>query len=212
MWGVDVGWFDDVPNVIRIGRERFTVATEALETWELALDLRPDEPYGERPETDWAAAGLLILAQLQLDQAVSILQSEFGMDARLFSGREISRRLRAEISSVRGGGQAVRNFSHEIDVVGKGVDLWRALRETPKFRVTHGFEYDGSITITLGPELPELTALGIRASDGMELNASPGQVFAAAECTNCAAELVVRYRIWGEKGYDPAMEKNESHP
>ncbi|WP_073420466.1 hypothetical protein [Geodermatophilus nigrescens] len=197
-----MGWFDDVPAVIKVGRERF--AEQALETWELALDLRPDEPYGERPETDWAAAGLLILAQLQLDQTASILQSEFDIDARLFSGREISRRLRAEILPVRGGGQAIRNFSREIDVVGEGVDLWRALREAPKFRVTHGFEYDGSITISFGPELPELAALGIRASDGMELNASPGQVFAAAtECTNSAAELAVRLRIWTSEGYVP---------
>lgn len=196
-------WFDDGSDAIRIVRKNFLVACEALENWEAQLR-GPNSLYreGSGPFPDWPATSFLLLTRPQLDQVVEILKSEFGIDARLFSGAEVSRRLHDSILSVRGGERAVEDFAFEIDVVGEGVDLWRALREASDLHVHHGYEY-GSITMTLGPELPDLGALGIKGSDG-ELNVDPAQVFSAATaCTSCAAELAVRLKIWTEKGHIP---------
>jgi len=113
------------------------------------------------------------------------------------------------VSSFRNGEQAVEDLAYEIDVAGQGVDLWRALQGWSHHRVHHAFEYDGSITLTIGPEFPELKALDIKASYGRELNVNPGQVFlAATRATDCVAELAVRCESWAKDGYIPA----DGHP
>jgi hypothetical protein len=200
-----VGWFDDVPDGIRIGDHSFLVAGEAIENWESRLmGSVASAERGARPDPDWPATGLFLLARLQLDQAIEILMSEFGIDARLLSVSDVYGRLHDSISSVQGGAQAAEDFAYEIDVLSDAVGLWRALRETSDQRVHHAFEYDGSITLTLGPQLPDLYALDIRPGDGNGLMVSPAELFSAAtNCTNCAAELAVRFRTWASQGYVP---------
>lgn len=164
--------------------------------------LTASSKQGERPDPDWPATGLLLIAQLQLDQMLSVLKSGLGIDARLFTGSEVTRRLRNAILSVRGGERAVEDFGLEIDAIGEAVDLWRVLRESPDLRITHTFEPDGSITHTLGPALPELSTLCIEATNGGELNADPAQIFSVAvACTMDVAELAVRFRAWSREGY-----------
>jgi hypothetical protein len=208
-----MGWFDDVPNGLRVGSAKFMGAREALEYWQLRLDDElASERRGERPDPDRTAETLFLLAQVQLDQVVSILSSEFELDARPFSGGEVGRRLRDCISAVEHGQSAVKAYKFEIDVVGEGIDLWRALRVAENFLVSHAFEWDGSITLTLGPQLPQLEYLRIEASDGAELNSSPMEVFSAASaCTNCVAELAVRYRGWLRDGWSPKPQHEDGY-
>ncbi len=135
-----MGWFGDVPDDIRVGRDDFQVAEEAIARWEMQLR-GPNvfQQRGDRPDPDWPATRVLLLARLQLEQAIEILLSGFDIDAKLFSGGEVSRRLYDLISSVPGGHQAVEDFTFEIQAVGEGVDLWRALREAPDLRIHHAF-------------------------------------------------------------------------
>src|SRR5688500_18703078 len=93
-WGADVGWFSDVPDTIEIGSNVFVVAGEAIENWESRLmGPRAHHEWGwQGPDSDWPGTALLLLARPQLNQAVSILMSRFGIDARLFSGSEVSER------------------------------------------------------------------------------------------------------------------------
>lgn len=204
-------WFSNGPDVIRVGRKNFLVAGEAIAHWEAQIKGPMRDQGGSGPFPDWPATSFLILARPQLDQAVEILQSAFSIDARLFSGSEVSRLLHDLILAVPGGEQAAQDFAFELNVVGEGVDLWRALHEASSLYVQHSYEY-GSISITTGPELPDLGALGMRASDG-ELDVDPASVFSAATaCTSCAAELAVRLEVWRTEGYDPERADGESRP
>jgi hypothetical protein len=197
-----MGWFTDVPDAINVGSETFLVAGAAIEEWESRL-AKP-RVDGERsswgPELDWPASALFLLARVQLTQAVSILRSGFAIDARLWSGIEVSRRLRHEVLNVRGGGQAVEDFGREIGAIGEGVDLWRALDDVSLRDVTYHLDSDGDVAIITGPELPDLEILGFESN--AELNVSPARIFAAAKaCTGYCAELAVRYGMWREDGY-----------
>src|SRR4051794_28463332 len=78
-----VTWFGGVPDEIKIAGTRFRLAAEALEDQERRLDPEPAlfEERGERPNPDWAATSLFLLARVQLDQLVEILDSEFSIQA-----------------------------------------------------------------------------------------------------------------------------------
>ncbi|GAA4301209.1 hypothetical protein [Klenkia terrae] len=206
-------WFGDVPKVLKVGFAEFMGAREALDYWQVRLDDEfASEQHGERPDPDRTAETLFLLAQVQLDQAVAILNSEFDVDARPFSGGEVGRRLRDVISAVEDGQSAIEAYQFEIDVVGEGVDLWRSLRQAESLAVTHAFEWDGSITLTLGPPLPQLKYLRVEGSDGAELNSTPMEVFSAASaCTSCVAELAVRYRKWRSQGWGPEPQHEDGY-
>ncbi|MFD2081554.1 hypothetical protein SAMN05421678_106252 [Actinopolymorpha cephalotaxi] len=192
-----MAWFAGVPLQLDIVGTRFWMASEALDAQE---DRRSSDPSlhdqrGERPGRDWAAVGLFLLARVQLDQLVEILDREFGIQAGAFSGAEVARRLGTcfdEADDLSAGD----DLSYEIDTVGEAVDLWRALRAAEgRMMVRHGFAPDGSITITTGPDLPELEALGLRGSESGELEATPTEVLdRASSCTLAAARLAVMRR------------------
>ncbi|MGW5365994.1 hypothetical protein [Actinopolymorpha pittospori] len=190
-------WFAGVPLQLNIAGTRFWMAAEALDAQEDRFSSDPSlyEERGERPGRDWAATGLFLLARVQLDQLVEILDREFGIQATAFSGAEVSRRLGEcfDKPDDQSGGE---DLSYEIDAVGEAVDLWRALRAAEDgMMVGHGFAVDGSITITTGPDLPELTALSLRASESGELETMPTEVLERASwCTMEAARLAVMRR------------------
>lgn len=192
-----VSWFAGVPTELNIAGTRFWMAGEALEDQDRRLDPADDlfSESGVRPETDWAATGLFLLARVQLDQMVDILQSEFGIHVPAFSGAEVERRLR-ECFEESDDDPDWQYASFGISVIGEGVDLWRALQAGEGGAVGHGFAVDGSISITSGPEIPELRALGLRGGYAGELNDSPLEVLACAStCTHEAAALAVRRQL-----------------
>ena len=133
------------------------------------------------PAIDWAATSLFLLARVQLDQMVAILEGEFGIRAHTLSGTEVTRRLE-ECFQELGPLPDDEDVEYEFALVGEAVDLWRAL-ETPGARpVSHAFAVDGSISFTSGPDLPELSALGVTASSIGELEIAPNEVLGAGEC------------------------------
>ena len=188
-------WFEGVPQEVEIAGVRFWLASEALEDEEKRLNVWSEllEERGERPNPDWAATALFLLARVQLDQLVEILVGEFGIQTSAFSGAEVSRRLGEMFDNddLREG-----DMAHEIESVGEAVDLWRALRAADGGGfVEHGFAVDGSITMTVGPDLPELDALGLRGSNSGELEMSPIDVLGrASACTQSVAQLAVTRR------------------
>lgn len=190
-----MSWFDDVPLTLEVAGGRFLLAGEALEEQDRRVDPfgQPADEGGERPNPDWAASGLLLLARVQLDQMVAILGAELNIGARGLSGSDVARRLAGafeEIDGVSGG-----DVSDAIGIVGEGVDLWRALEAAEGGSVGHGFAPDGSITITVGPDLPELPRLRIRPGDDGELHVSPRRVLErATDCTRVSAWLVAKRR------------------
>lgn len=182
-----MSWFGGVPLELHVAGSRFWLAQEALEAaCPESYDL---ESRGERPDTDWAAMSIFMLARLQLDQLVSLLEKEFEIPVAALSGTEVSRRLMLAVGDMSALPPEM-DRTYEITCIGEAVDLWRALLHDADSVVGHAFEVDGSITLTLGPDLPELPALGIRASDGGELNTSPTDVFGvASSCIRDAAQL-----------------------
>jgi len=86
-----MAWFHDVPDQIKVGRYSFLAAGQAVEMWQARL-LGPNvlDKIGERPSPDWPAVSVFLLARLQSEQLISILMSEFDIEARLFSGSEVS--------------------------------------------------------------------------------------------------------------------------
>ena len=92
---------------------------------------------------------LFLLARVQLDQLVEILDSEFGIVASAFSGVEVARRL-GEYFGDPGELPEGEHPSYEVATVGEAVDLRRALRAAEGGgAVGNGFAVDGSITITV---------------------------------------------------------------
>lgn len=192
-----MSWFAGVPTQLTIAGTRFWMAREALEEQDRRLDPGGDlfSQRGERPETDWAATGLFLLARVQLDQMVQLLEVEFGIHVPAFSGSEIERRLR-ECFEESEDDPDWQDASFGISVVAEGVDLWRALKAGEGRAVGHGFAVDGSISITTGPDIPELQAAGLRGSAAGELNDSPLDVLGLASvCTSEAAALAVRRQL-----------------
>lgn len=199
-----MSWFSGVPHELTIAGTRFLLAAEVLEE-ELRLDPQQDpidQKVGERPSTDWAATSLFVLARIQLDQVVQILRAKFSIDAGTLSGSEVSRRLEERFEQLHDLNDEEADVSFEVAVVGEAVDLWRALNAAETVPVGHGFASDGSISISTGPDLPELNALGLRASNAGELNVSPLDVWQrASACTREAGRLAVRWQqLDGQQG------------
>lgn len=201
-------WFSGVPQELNIAGIRFWMASEALEDQERRLDSwqYAFDEQGERPDPDWAATSLFLLARVQLDQLVEILEREFSIQASACSGAEVARRLG---ESFEESDDPMEDISYEIAIVGESVDLWRALRAAGGRPVGHGFAVDGS-TITTGPDLPELAALGLRGSESGELETSPKEVLErASSCTLEVARLAAmrrqldRQRERAGKGEEP---------
>ncbi|QIG44482.1 hypothetical protein G5V58_18345 [Nocardioides anomalus] len=163
-------WFGDVPNEVIVAGTRFWLAQAALEEADPGAYFYG--PAGERPSTDWPAMTLFTMARLQLDEMVQILEKEFDISAAAFAGEEVSRRLSLAIAAA-GSLSDEEDVAFEIACVGEAVDLWRALHHDGDRGVGHAFAVDGTISFTSGPELPELKAVGVRASEGGELNTSP---------------------------------------
>jgi len=186
-----VGWFSEVPLEVTVAGTRFRLAQEAVEEQQEISNAFGDlfQAAGERPERDWPASGLLHLARLQLDEMVQILVTQLELPVERLSGAEITRRLTVMTEEV---GLAEQRLLYEACCVGEGVDLWRALEGVGEVPIGHAFAVDGSITLTVGPDLPELGALGLKASVGGELEVMPTDVFArASSCTRDAAEIAV---------------------
>ena len=191
-----MSWFSGVPQELSIAGTRFWLASEALEVQEDRLDPCPSlfDERGDRPNPDWAATGLFLLARVQLDQLVEILDTGFGIQASAFSGSEVARRL-GEFFEDPQEPSDDEDLSYEIACVGEAVDLWRALCAAEGSRVGHGFAPDGSITITTGPDLPELRALGLQGSASGELETTPTEALdRASTCTVWAARLAAMRR------------------
>jgi hypothetical protein len=186
-----MGWFSGVPVELNIAGSRFRLADEAIE--EQQQDLNPFDDLlrenGERPERDWAASALLHLARVQLDEMIQILVTHLELPVEKLSGAEVTRRLTVMAEEA---GLPEQRLLYEVCCVGEGVDLWRALGRVGEAPVSHAFAVDGSISFTVGPDLPELGALGLKASVGGELEATPLDVFSrASSCTRDAAEVSV---------------------
>jgi hypothetical protein len=94
-------------------------------------------------------------------------------------------RLRVAAASVDLG----EEVAFKLEALAEGLVLRSALADLRA--VDHGFAGDGSITITFGPELPDLEILGIRGSLGDEMMEEPDRVFGvAAQLTGDAARVV----------------------
>lgn len=189
-------WFGGVPDEIRVAGIRFWLAAEALDDQDRRVDPGSAffEERGERANPDWAATSLFLLARVQLDQMVEILDGEFGIQASASSGVDVARRLDEFFDDP--GDVAEVDVAYKIAAVGEAVELWRALRAADGRRaVAHGFAVDGSITITVGPDLPELGTLELRGSVSGELETTPIEVLErASACTWDAAELAIMRR------------------
>lgn len=175
-------WMGDVPHEIEVAGLSFLMAGELLDE----VEPRPNEfgIYTDRPSVDWAASACFALARAQLDQMMLLLESQtLDVSARHLSGQEVTRRLLQHFDDLPRPSTAddadvvdpAEDFKYAASCIGEAVDLWRALSPERPFVVRHGFQVDGSITITTGPDLPECGALGIRAGDG-ELETSPRYV------------------------------------
>jgi hypothetical protein len=94
-------------------------------------------------------------------------------------------RLRVAAASVDLG----EEVAFELEALAEGLVLRSALRDLRA--VDHSFAGDGSITMTFGPELPDLEILGIRGSRGGEMMEEPDRVFGvAAQLARDAARVV----------------------
>lgn len=175
-----MGWMTDLPDEVRVAGLPFMMAGECLIDSGSGLNA-----YGlrtDRPESDWAASACLALARAQLDQLILLLDSApLNIPARLMSGEAVSERLLAgplNLDQFDDWDECEDNpspafwYEHRAHCVGEAVELWRALAPDQWLSVGHGFEFDGSITITTGPFIPECPALGIKGCDG-ELLTSP---------------------------------------
>ena len=200
--------FSDVPDELKIAGIRFWLASEALEAEE-----RRSEPWdgdsvrqdGERPDPDWAATSLFMLARVQLDQLVEILGGEFSIQAAAFSGSEVSRRLEGQFDELDE--ETDDDLLFMVTAIGEAVDLWRALHAEGVKPVRHGFAVDGSITLSTGPNLPELGVLGLRGGDFGELETSPTEVlWWASECTRDIAHLAAVRRDREQQGQPAGQE------
>ncbi|MFN8125258.1 MAG: hypothetical protein U0R64_01915 [Candidatus Nanopelagicales bacterium] len=159
-------------------------------------------PSPERPPDDWEISKVLLLAQVQLDQLVTLVSRFTGIPEPLADVADtraaiewVARALRdadggpAEVHGKVEGVRAPDDFEWLADMVGEAVELRQALSGGPHL-VGHAFAIDGSITFTLGPETPACPALGLRGSPGREMEDRPAEVFhAAVRATECAACL-----------------------
>ena len=171
-----MSWFSDIPDQVTItGRHRLLPAGQAM------ADTDPGEtdPWHERPPDDWGATAVLLMARLQLDQMVEILQqAPFGVDTDWRTGLHRAAEDR----------RALGLDADDLDRVSEGIRLREALQASTEVR--HGLALDGSITITTGPDIPASPALGLRGSYAREMNDDPLQVFrCAVDCTQAAARL-----------------------
>lgn len=211
--GTSVTWFGGVPDEVKIAGIRFWLAGETLEDQERRLDPEPTlfQERGDRPNPDWGATTLFFLARVQLDQLVEILDTGFGIQASAFSGAEVARRLGEYLEDSQKPSDG-EDLSYEIACVGEAVDLWRALCAAEGGRVVeHGFAPDGSITVTTGPDLPELRALCLRGSASGELETTPTEVLdRASTCTVWAAQLAAMRRET-DRERDRASAEDGSH-
>ena len=189
-------WFRDVPTRILVTKLSYLPAAQAIFEAEASQGEMPDASHGEREGDDWGAVAVLHLAKLQLEQMeylVHVIIESDGNHERL-TRDEISKRLDARISSI----DLPENFEvdYEVACIKEGLDLLQALRDHhQEASVTHAFAPDGSIALTVGPELPSCAALGIKGSPGGELEDEPDHLFnCARDSTEAAAVILDAYR------------------
>ena len=176
-------WFHGVPDRVTIARGLdFLTASEAL--WE--SDPGEVDPWQERPPNDFGATAVLMMARLQLDQMVEVLDRPplSSGDGRL--GSALRRITIVEDGHNTDGAEDPGN---DLACVEEALHLRQSLQGSVE--VDHGFAPDGSISITVGPDIPESAALGLRGSEEGEMNDTTVQVFAAAvEATRAAVRIV----------------------
>lgn len=184
-------WFHDVPHHVTIAPGLdFLTASEAI--WE--TEPGDIDPWHERPSEDFGAAAVLAIAKFQLDQMLEVLdRPELRQD-----GRDLGSALQG-ITVVEGGDNPDGMFdpSHDLACVKEAMHLRESLPGSVE--VSHGFAPDGSITITIGPSIPESAALRLRGGEQGEMHDTPVKILdAAVYATRAAARII--YGLWRGDG------------
>lgn len=168
-------WFGGVPDEVRLCGARFTHAQEAIDE-RAPAEYRDVDPAarGERPSDDWSAVAVLKLARLQLDEMAEVIELTLGASTAGRSVEEVALAL---------GSRAKQRFADEecdlvlfdVDAICEGLALRQSLGTN--YCVGHAFAVDGSITLTVGPEIPSASTIGLRGSDSGEMNDQPDRIF-----------------------------------
>lgn len=187
------GWFGGVPTEIRLCGAELIHAQEAIDRAAPPDESCCADDAGERPSSDWCAVLILKMARLQLDEMADIIEMLTREPLGSMSPDDLGSRLKARASQVFAG-EDLDIKSWEIDALLEGLDLREALGG--ELRVAHGFEVDGSITITTGPAIPATSIIGLKGSFEGEMEDEPDNILRlAVSLTETAASL-----YWGLGG------------
>lgn len=193
-------WFGGVPNEIKLCGVALTHAQQAIDRAAPREEHFAREDAGERPGEDWPAVMLLKLARLQLAEMAKILEAILGVPLRGMSVDDVGSRL-GDRARLRFDGEDLELALWEIDALMEGLQLRDAL--AGDLRVAHGFQVDGSITITTGPSIPETSVIGLKGSVGAELEDEPDEILRlAVSLTRGAASIY--WRLGGAPEEAPA--------
>lgn len=180
-------WFGDVPREVKVAGVTLQLAHEAIDKADPDREGPQDGVRGERPNPDYPAEMVLRMALLELDEMVRVLGEMVSTDLDGWSRSDIVSAVEHHLNQCDIEGEEP-DWAYEWEVVQAGLQLRDALNE--RVHVSHGFEIDGSITITIGPNIPELTVLGLGSSDDGELEDEPDHILAiAVDLVASAADL-----------------------
>jgi hypothetical protein len=183
-------WFGGVPTEIKLCGVALTHAQEALDYAGPREEHFARDDAGERPGEDWPAVMLLKLARLQLGEMAQIIEMMLGVPLGGMSVDDVGFRLGAR-ARLRLDGEDLEAALWEVDALMEALQLRDAL--AGDLRVAHGFQVDGSITITTGPDIPETSVVGLKGSVGGELADEPDEILRlAVRLTEAAASIYWR--------------------
>lgn len=183
-------WFGGVPTEIKLCGAALTHAQKAMDDAAPQEERFARDDAGERPGEDWPAVMLLKLARLQLGEMADVIEKILGIPLGGIAVDDVGSRL-ADRARLRFADEDLALTLWEIDALLEGLQLREAL--AGDLRVAHGFQVDGSITITTGPEIPETSVIGLKGSVGAELEDEPDDILRlAVSLTESAASLYWR--------------------
>lgn len=183
----DVTWFAGVPHEIRVADVCLIHAEQAIEVGEPEGDVDGDLwEHGERPSPDWVSAQVFDLIRLQLVELHRVVQQILGGDGSIGDIEDVRSVLLGRAQRLP---EPESNAAeYEIETIMEGLALLDGLPS--ESHVRHGFAVDGTITMTTGPTLPTLPAIGVRGNATSELEDEPDYLLSvAASLTRSAGQL-----------------------
>ncbi len=137
-----MSWFGGVRTSIPVtSSETFLMAGEARELIEAETGYGDHDkhPLAERPSDDWAGAATLLLARVQLQEAIAILSTLLGEDVSHWTPERLGEELTWRVEAATDDGED--DLSFEIGMLGEALTLFRALHVSPT--VSHAYAPDG---------------------------------------------------------------------